>query len=76
VADLTRFNGRFPDSLSYEERLELDGKWAAFEIYSPERLPLRVLEAVGETPAECRRQLNERGLKLSRFEIVPLKRPF
>lgn len=76
VAELTRFIGRFPDSLNYEERAELNGKWVAFEFYSPARLPLRVIEAVGATPAECRRQLIERGFNPSGFELIPLRNSF
>ena len=76
MTNLERFVGRSPESLNYSERLELDGKWAAFEIYTPDRLPLRRFEAVGDSARECRRQLAARGLKLSDYEFVPLRRPF
>jgi hypothetical protein len=76
AASIERFVGRSPDSLNYAERSELDGKWAAFEMYTPERLPLRLFVAVGESARECRKQLSTRGLDPSEFEFVPLRKPF
>ncbi|HET8549834.1 MAG TPA: hypothetical protein VFL57_17615 [Bryobacteraceae bacterium] len=72
--DLSRFIGRSPDNLSWKEQLELDGVWVAFEMYSPLRLPLRRFEAIGESAAECRRQLEARGADPTEYEYLPLAR--
>jgi hypothetical protein len=72
--DLSRFLGRSPDNLSWKERLDLDGVWVAFEMYSPLKLPLRRFEAIGESAAECRRQLEARGLDPTEYEFLPLSR--
>lgn len=74
--ELTRLIGRSPESLRVEEAAALEGKWIALEIYSPDRLPLRRIEAVGETVEECIRQLASRGLDPRRFEYVPFTMPF
>ena len=76
AASLERLVGRSPDSLNYAERSELDGKWAAFEIYTPEKLPLRLFAAVGDSASECRRQLAAKKLDPSEYEFVPLRKPF
>lgn len=68
MIDLDRFVGRGGDSLTFGERQELAGKWVAIEIYSPVTLPLRVFRAVGDSAAECRRQLRDRGLDVTHFE--------
>jgi hypothetical protein len=73
---LERFVGRLPDTLNYDERVELDGKWVAVELYSPVTLPLRKFEAVGASAAECRRQLAARGLDPANYEYLPLTKPF
>jgi hypothetical protein len=69
--DLSRFIGRSPDNLSLKERLVLDGAWVAFEIYSPLKLPLRRFDAIGDSAAECRRQLGARGLDPTEYEYLP-----
>ncbi len=74
--DPARFIGRSPESLRVREAAALQGKWIALEIYSPERLPLRRIEAVGDSVDECMRQLSERGLDPRRFEFVPFTLPF
>lgn len=76
VANLERFLGRSPDNLNYAERYELDGKWVAFEKYTPEKLPMRLFEAVGESARDCRKQLVARGFDPSEYEFVPLRKPF
>jgi hypothetical protein len=48
----------------------------AFEVYTPEKLPLRRFEAVGDSAADCRRRLVTRGLNPSEYEFVPLRKPF
>jgi len=64
--------GRSPDRLSIEERLELTGKYIALEIYTPEALPLRRIEAIGDSVAECVAMLTARGLDPLRFEFSRL----
>ena len=63
------FIGRFPDRLSIGERKALAGKWYATEIYNPVDIPLRRIEAVGSSPADCFLQLKTRGLDPRKFEF-------
>jgi hypothetical protein len=65
-----RVIGRGPDQLSIAERADLAGKYVALEIYTPDALPLRRIEAVGDSVEECVRMLNSRGLNPMRFEFV------
>jgi hypothetical protein len=74
VRRVSSFIGRSPDNLSWRERIELDGVWVAFEMYSPVKLPLRRFEAIGESAAECRQQLAMRGLDPTEYEYLPLQR--
>lgn len=67
--------GRAPDNLSFEERRELAGKYIALEFYTPASLPLRRIEAIGDSAAECIRQLRERGLDPTGFEFTRLAPP-
>ncbi len=73
--DLSRYVGGFVDSLSLAERRELAGKWVAYEVYTPKAAPLRRIEAISNTQAECIRQLIASGLDVSRFEILVLASP-
>lgn len=61
------------ERLTPPQRNAISGKWVAFEIYSPETLPLKRIEALGDSSADCIRQLVARGLDPSAFEfqIVP-----
>ncbi|MCS6951583.1 MAG: hypothetical protein RMK57_03525 [Bryobacterales bacterium] len=68
--------GRAPELLTLEERHALVGKFIALEIYTPQTLPLRRIEAIGESAAECIEQLQERGLDPLRFEFVRLGPPY
>jgi len=68
--------GRSPDRLTLEERNALTGKTIALEIYTPEDLPLRRIEAIGDSVAECVRQLTARGLDPVRFEFTRLAPPY
>ena len=68
--------GRAPERLSLEERLALNGKFIALEIYTPQDLPLRRIEAIGDTPEECLRQLAARGLDATLFELTRLTPPY
>jgi hypothetical protein len=65
--------GRSPDDLSIEERRALAGSWIALEIYTPKTLPLRRIEAVGESVEECIQMLRRRNLDPTKFEFSRLK---
>jgi hypothetical protein len=65
-----RVIGRAPDQLSIEERTALTGKHIALEIYTPDALPLRRIEAVGDSVEDCVRMLKSRGLDPLRFEYT------
>lgn len=68
--------GRSPDELTIDEQQALAGRWIALEVYSPATLPLRRIEALGETPAECLAQLAARGLDPRHFELTVVKPPY
>jgi hypothetical protein len=68
--------GRSPERLTVEERLALIGKFIALEIYNPKDLPLRRIEAIGDSAAECVAMLRQRGLDPARFEFSRLGHPF
>jgi hypothetical protein len=74
--DPQRAIGRSPDRLSLDERRALMGKYIALEIYTPEDLPLRRIEAIGDSVPECARQLTARGLDPVRFEFSRLAPPY
>lgn len=74
--DPTRVLGRPPERLDLDESAALAGKWIALEVYSPDTLPMRKIEAIGDSVEECIRQLGERGLDPRNFEFAPLKMPF
>ncbi len=76
VNDLKTALGRAPEQLTVEQRLALAGKFVALEIYSPETLPFRRIEAIGDSALECFRQLAARGLDPTRFEIIRLSAPY
>lgn len=71
--EVTRLIGRPIDSLSITERREAAGHFAALEIYTPQTVPLRRIEAIGKTADECVRQLAGRGLDPSQFEFVLIR---
>jgi hypothetical protein len=68
--------GRSPDRLSLDERIALVGKYIALEIYTPEDLPLRRIEAIGDSVEDCVRELGARGLDAMRFEFSRLGPPY
>jgi hypothetical protein len=68
--------GRSPDQLSLDERIELAGRYIALEIYTPEALPLRRIEAIGNSIEECARMLKSRGLDPQKFEFTRLPAPY
>ena len=68
--------GRAPERLNLEESLALVGKFIALEVYTPEALPLRRIEAIGDSVDECVRQLVARGHDPARFEFSRLGPPY
>ena len=68
--------GHAPEDLNLQERKALTGKMIALEIYSPETLPLRRIEAIGDSAAECVTQLMARGLDPGNFEFSRLGPPY
>ena len=68
--------GRAPERLTLEEQRALAGKFIALEIYTPESLPLRRIEAIGDSVDDCVRQLTERGHDPIRFEFLRLEPPY
>lgn len=64
--------GRSPEQLDLNERVELVGKYVALEVYTPEALPLRRIEAIGGSIDECVRMLKGRGLDPLKFEFTRL----
>ena len=68
--------GRAPERLTLEERLHLTGKYIALEIYTPEALPFRRIEAIGDSVADCVRMLKDRGLDPDHFEFSRLAPPY
>jgi hypothetical protein len=74
--DPARAIGRAPERLTLAERIALTGKYAAFEFYTPETLPFRRIEAIGDSVEECIRMLSARGLDPRNFEFSRLSPPF
>jgi hypothetical protein len=74
--DASRWIGRSPDRLSLEERRALIGKYIALEIYTPREIPLRRIEALGDSLADCARELRARGLDPALFEFTMLEPPY
>ena len=68
--------GRNPDRLTLPERLALAGKYIAIELYSPATTPLRRIEAIGDSVADCLRTLRSRGLDPRSFEFSRLAQPY
>ena len=68
--------GHAPEDLNLDQRFALAGKTIALEIYSPATLPLRRIEAIGNSVAECVNQLRGRGLDPARFEFSRLLVPY
>lgn len=68
--------GKAPESLSLKERMALAGKWIALELYTPETLPLKVIDAIGDSAAECIRQLEARGQNPRGYEFSIFPKAF
>lgn len=74
--DSQRAIGRSPDRLTLPERNALTGKYIALEIYTPENLAYRRIEAIGDSLAECVQMLKSRGLDPEKFEFSRLAPPY
>lgn len=74
--DPQRAIGRSPDRLTLAERNALAGKYIALEIYTPENLAYRRIEAIGDSLADCMRMLKSRGLDPAHFEFTRLPPPY
>jgi hypothetical protein len=74
--EMERAIGRAPEQLTLTERHKLAGLCIALEIYTPEDLPLRRIEAIGENIGDCVRMLKSRGLDPARFEYSRLAQPY
>lgn len=68
--------GRPLDRLTLQERIRLAGKFVALALYDPKTLPLRRIEAIGDSTEECLRLLEERGLDPRDFEFQRLAPPY
>lgn len=68
--------GRSPDRLTLPERVRLAGKYIALEIYTPENLAYRRIEAIGDSLEDCARMLKSRGLDPADFEFSRLGPPY
>ncbi|MFZ5926331.1 MAG: hypothetical protein ACOYX1_02680 [Acidobacteriota bacterium] len=67
--DTAKVIGRAPERLTLEERSQLAGWWVAYEVYTPQTLPLKRIEAVGRDVPSCITQLESRGLDPRQFEF-------
>jgi hypothetical protein len=67
--DTAKVIGRAPERLTLEERRQLAGWWVAYEVYTPQTLPLKRIEAVGRDVPACIMQLQSRGLDPLQFEF-------
>lgn len=74
--DPTKAIGRAPEKLTLAERTAFAGKHVAFEVYTPETLPFRRIEAIGDSVEDCVRMLKSRGLDPRKFEFTLLSPPF
>lgn len=72
----TKAIGRAPESLTLDEAIDLAGQFVALELYSPDTAPLRLIQAIGESPEDCIRDLAARGLDPRHYEFTRLKPPF
>ncbi len=73
--DARRIIGRSPERLTLEERFALAGKYIALEIYTPQTIPLRRIEAIGDSAEDCVQQLRSRGLDPRHYEFERLTPP-
>ena len=73
---LQKFVGKSLDGLPLSDRWNISGTWIATELYSPQRLPLRTIEAIGANARDCIRQLRERKRDPALFEYSPVSQPY
>jgi hypothetical protein len=71
--DLQRFIGRAPESLNLRETRTLSGHWVAVEVYTPATCPLRRIKALGDSVADCFRQLTSLGLDPREYEVFAIQ---
>jgi hypothetical protein len=71
-----RMVGRSVERLSARELNALAGKFVALEVYTPDTVPLRTIEAIGDSAEACMGQLAQRGLDPRQFEFTMLKPPY
>ena len=71
----SRLLGCAPEHLSVSDWRAVRGLWAAFEIYSPQTTPLRRIQVLGRSVAECATSLAARGLDPRNYEYIPLCDP-
>jgi len=71
-----KFVGRAPERLTLEEREFLVGRYFAREVYTPERLPLQRIEALGDSVQECVAMLRRRGLDPLHYEFARFNPPY
>jgi len=74
--DPRKLVGSYPERLSLEQLRGLAGYMVALELYTPETVPVRRIEAIGETVEECMAGLAARGLDPRHFEYSMLKAPY
>ena len=74
--DPQRAIGRSPDRLTLAERTALAGKYIALQVYTPENLAYRRIEAIGDSLADCVHMLKSRGLDPAEFEFSRLTPPY
>jgi hypothetical protein len=79
--------GKAPEDLKLTERAALAGQYIALEIYTPTvmgdaggkpeiAVRLRRIEAIGDSPEDCIRQLKAAGVDPAAYEFTRLKPPF
>ena len=71
--DPTLYVDKVLEGLPLKQRAQLTNAWIATQLYSPERLPLRTIEAIGPTLRDCIVDLQRLGhnAALYFFELVP-----
>jgi hypothetical protein len=74
--DHRKLLGAYPERLSLGQLRGLAGYMVALELYTPETVPVRRIEAIGETGEECMAELAARGLDPRHFEYIMLKAPY
>jgi hypothetical protein len=74
--DPRKLVGAYPERLSVQQLRDLAGYVVALELYTPETLPVRRIEAIAETAEECMAHLAARGLDPRHFEYIMLKTPY